>query len=84
MTILIKRTEVDDVLLGHVGLPRVLPVIVHLKFFMLDGLSGSFYVSFTLWVFVWDPIFLVKSYGVVSWLVGSGQVRSVNPSLFEF
>ena len=32
LTILIKRTKIDDVLLGHVGLPRVLPVIVHLDF----------------------------------------------------
>ena len=42
LTILIKRNLVDDVLLGHVGLPHVLPVIVHLEFFMLDGLRGSF------------------------------------------
>ena len=42
MTILIKRNSVDDVLLGHVGLPHVLTVIVHLEFFMLDGLRGSF------------------------------------------
>ena len=36
MTILIKRNQNDNVLLGHVGLPHVLPVIVHLEFFMLD------------------------------------------------
>ena len=42
LTILIKRNQVDDVLLGHVGLPHVLPVLVHLEFFMLDGFRGSF------------------------------------------
>ena len=42
MTILIKRNSVVDVLLRHVGLPHVLNVIVHLEFFMLDGLRGSF------------------------------------------
>ena len=42
LTMLIKRNKVDDVLLGHGGLPCVLPVIVYLEFFMLDGLRGSF------------------------------------------
>ena len=41
LTILIKRNKVDDVFLGHDGLPCVLPVIVHLEFFMLDRLMGS-------------------------------------------
>ena len=41
LTILIKRKYVDDVLLGHVGLPHVLPVVVHLEFFMLDRFRGS-------------------------------------------
>ena len=34
-------SKIDDVL-GHVGLTCVLPVIVHLEFFMLDGLRESF------------------------------------------
>ena len=32
---------------------------------------GDHSVSFTLWVFVWDPSFMLKSYGVVV-VVGSG------------
>ena len=39
---LIKRNLVDDVPLGHVGLPHVLPVFVHLEYYILDGLRGSF------------------------------------------
>ena len=47
------------------------PFIIHLKFFMLDGLRGSFWVSFSLWVFVWDPSFMLKSCRWWWWWVAS-------------
>ena len=61
-----KRNKVGDVLLEHGGLPHVLPLAIHLELFMLAGLSRSSRVSFTLWVFVWDPSFMLKSCGVGS------------------
>ena len=33
----IKKKTIDDVLLEHVGVPHVLPLAVHLEFFMLVG-----------------------------------------------
>ena len=37
---MIKRNYVDDVLLGHVGLPHVLANIVHLEFFYAGWIEG--------------------------------------------
>ena len=37
---IVLSSKVDDVLLGHVGLPRVLPVIVHLEFFYAGWVEG--------------------------------------------
>ena len=46
---------------------------------MLDVLRGSFLVSFTLWVFVWDPSFMLKSWGVAVGGGGGLQDFSVSP-----
>ena len=34
-------SKFDDVLLEHGGIPHVLPLAVHLKFFWLDKLEGT-------------------------------------------
>ena len=55
------------------GLLQVLPLAVHLKFFLMD-------IFLTFLTFLWDPSFMLKSYG---WVVGGGgslQDFIVSPS----
>ena len=52
-------------------------------FFLTDKEGGPFRVSFTFWVLLWDPSFMLKSYGgwvVVVVVVGGLQDFSVSPS----
>ena len=71
------------ILTEHGGLLPVLPLAVHLIFFLTDKEGGPFRVSFTLCVLLWNPSFMLKSYGgwvVVVVVVGGLQDFSVSPS----
>ena len=69
-------SRIDDALYEHGGLLNVLPLAVHLKFYL-----GDMYIDCRQDHFMWDPTFMLKSKGVGCRWVGGGlqdfSVRSI-------